>query len=468
MGHCMTEPLRIALAGLGTVGGGVIRLLAANGDLIARRAGRRIEIVAVSARDRNKDRGVDLGGFDWVDDTTALAHHDKVDVVVELVGGSDGPALTLARATGRRDVVFLGEEQRQDVVPPPAVQAQLSPAVVVRRLATHVDHRVDRRRPADHPAARILQAAAVQTGHGLGLVHPVGARIADRKQVADRDVEPDPVVVAAGLQHQHAVARVRAEPVGQDAPGRSRADDDDPSIRRSTAAPAWRLRDGLRGIPGTRPRMTAVGVSARLPAMTPNRTLTAFNTATASENRIHADDVASRFGFTGGLVPGVDVFAYMAHAPVALWGRDWLSEGRIRAKFGKPVYDGDETTVTADEQPDGSLALAVSARGLDCASGTAWRTDDAPAPAILPEGDLPRPDERAAASPGSLPVGLVLGTLKELYFADVGLSHLQNTREDPALFDGGNIANPAYMLRRANYVLSQTVRLGPWIHMESD
>jgi homoserine dehydrogenase len=94
-----TPPLRIALAGLGTVGGGVIRLLAANGDLIARRAGRRIEIVAVSARDRNKDRGVDIGGFDWVDDTTALAHHDKVDVVVELVGGSDGPALTLARAT---------------------------------------------------------------------------------------------------------------------------------------------------------------------------------------------------------------------------------------------------------------------------------------------------------------------------------------------------------------------------------
>jgi homoserine dehydrogenase len=95
----MTEPLRIALAGLGTVGGGVIRLLETNGDLIARRAGRRIEIVAVSARDRSKDRGVDISGFDWVDDTTALAHHDKVDVVVELVGGSDGPALTLARAT---------------------------------------------------------------------------------------------------------------------------------------------------------------------------------------------------------------------------------------------------------------------------------------------------------------------------------------------------------------------------------
>ena len=93
----MTQPLRIALAGLGTVGGGVIRLLDENGALIARRAGRPIEIVAVSARDRSKDRGVDISRFAWVDDTTALASRD-VDVVVELVGGSDGPALTLARS----------------------------------------------------------------------------------------------------------------------------------------------------------------------------------------------------------------------------------------------------------------------------------------------------------------------------------------------------------------------------------
>ncbi|WP_010216125.1 homoserine dehydrogenase [Sphingomonas sp. PAMC 26621] len=94
----MTEPLRIALAGLGTVGAGVIRLLDANGALIARRAGRPIEIVAVSARDRSKDRGVDIERFQWVDDTTSLAQ-SGADVVVELVGGSDGPALTLARAT---------------------------------------------------------------------------------------------------------------------------------------------------------------------------------------------------------------------------------------------------------------------------------------------------------------------------------------------------------------------------------
>ena len=90
-------PLRIALAGLGTVGGGVIRLLETNGALIARRAGRPIEIAAVCARDRSKDRGVDLSRYAWEDDMTLLAERGDIDVVVELVGGADGPALALAR-----------------------------------------------------------------------------------------------------------------------------------------------------------------------------------------------------------------------------------------------------------------------------------------------------------------------------------------------------------------------------------
>ncbi len=93
----MAEPLRIALAGLGTVGTGVIRLLETNRDMVERRAGRAIEIVAVNARDRAKDRGVDLSPYFWVDDMQAMATRADVDVVVELVGGSDGPALTLAR-----------------------------------------------------------------------------------------------------------------------------------------------------------------------------------------------------------------------------------------------------------------------------------------------------------------------------------------------------------------------------------
>ncbi len=95
----MTKPLRIALAGLGTVGGGVVKLLDTNAALIERRAGRAIEIVAVSARDRTRDRGVDLARFEWVDDVASLPSRDDIDVVVELIGGADGPALTLARNT---------------------------------------------------------------------------------------------------------------------------------------------------------------------------------------------------------------------------------------------------------------------------------------------------------------------------------------------------------------------------------
>src|SRR5262249_41698714 len=100
------------------------------------------------------------------------------------------------------------------------------------------------------------------------------------------------------------------------------------------------------------------------------RTLSAFNTATASENKIHDDAVASRFGFTGGLVPGVDVFAYLAHMPMAKWGKDWLSGGFMQARFVKPIYDGDQATVTAEEAGDG-LKLTASARGDLCATGLA-------------------------------------------------------------------------------------------------
>ncbi len=92
-------PLRVGLAGVGTVGAGVVKLLDVNAALIERRADRAIVVTAVSARDRHRERGVALDRFAWVDDATQLCHRDDVDVVVELVGGADGPALTLARAT---------------------------------------------------------------------------------------------------------------------------------------------------------------------------------------------------------------------------------------------------------------------------------------------------------------------------------------------------------------------------------
>jgi homoserine dehydrogenase len=88
----VTPVLKIGIAGLGTVGGGVLRLIQAHGDLLAQRSGRRIVVAAVSARDRHRDRGAKLDGVRWYDDAAALAADPEIDVVVELIGGANGIA----------------------------------------------------------------------------------------------------------------------------------------------------------------------------------------------------------------------------------------------------------------------------------------------------------------------------------------------------------------------------------------
>ncbi len=103
----MPEPLRLGIAGLGTVGRGVVRIVAGHAELLARRAGRPIVITAVSARDRTRDRDVDLSGFAWEGDPVALARRGDIDVFVEVMGGADGPAraATEAAIAAGKDVV---------------------------------------------------------------------------------------------------------------------------------------------------------------------------------------------------------------------------------------------------------------------------------------------------------------------------------------------------------------------------
>lgn len=102
-----SAPLRLGIAGLGTVGVGVLRMLQNNADLISARTGQDIIVTAVSARSKGKDRGVDLSGYAWEDDPVALAKRDDVDVFVELMGGSDGPAKAATEAAlgAGKDVV---------------------------------------------------------------------------------------------------------------------------------------------------------------------------------------------------------------------------------------------------------------------------------------------------------------------------------------------------------------------------
>src|SRR5450432_1330847 len=94
----MTKPLRVGIAGLGSVGASLVRLLRRQQSALAARTGRDIVVTAVSARDRNKDRGVDLNGIAFFENAAALAASDQIDLFVELIGGADGPAYAAAKA----------------------------------------------------------------------------------------------------------------------------------------------------------------------------------------------------------------------------------------------------------------------------------------------------------------------------------------------------------------------------------
>jgi homoserine dehydrogenase len=108
MNSDLSGKIIVGIAGLGTVGAGVVKILEKHGALIAARSGREIEIGGVSARDRNRDRGVDLTPYRWFDNAVDMAAKDSgINLIVELIGGSDGPALALAREALGNGIGFV-------------------------------------------------------------------------------------------------------------------------------------------------------------------------------------------------------------------------------------------------------------------------------------------------------------------------------------------------------------------------
>lgn len=198
------------------------------------------------------------------------------------------------------------------------------------------------------------------------------------------------------------------------------------------------------------------------------RVVEAFNAHSESENKIHDDDVAARYGFRGALVAGVSVFAYIVQLPVRLWGPDWLGAGGISVRFADPVYDGEHVVITGVPEP-GDEELWVEVRGPDGgvrATATARRrvepTDRAvPPPAALPE-------TRPPANPDSLLAGTIFGSLRDRFDPAEAPAYLRSVREDLPVFTEVRYAHPAWLLRCANQVLARNVVLGPWIHVSSD
>jgi acyl dehydratase len=197
------------------------------------------------------------------------------------------------------------------------------------------------------------------------------------------------------------------------------------------------------------------------------REVSAYNSAAASDNKIHDDSVARRFGFRAGLVPGVEVYAYMAHMPVARWGRAWLERGCADCRFWKPVYDGALARITAAEE-SGALTLTVESAGERCATGHASIPSRPPALLIA---DAIRPAEpprdRLPASEESLSHGRALGIVPFAVDRAMLLDYLAEVRETEPLYRAEGLVHPGQILRLANMALVQNVALGPWIHVGS-
>jgi hypothetical protein len=198
-------------------------------------------------------------------------------------------------------------------------------------------------------------------------------------------------------------------------------------------------------------------------------TVKAFNTAKQSENKIHDDRVAQRFGFKGGLVPGVEVYAYMTHLPVALWGRAWVERGTACCRLLKPVYDGDAVAVSASQTTDG-LELYLEANGERCAIGRA-RLPEGPQPAPAAFGSAPVPPDppadRPAAAPATLPVGRWFAIHPFRVSGEEGRQYLSDVRETLPLYEEEGLVHPGSLLHIGNWALRHNVALGPWMHVGS-
>ena len=221
--------------------------------------------------------------------------------------------------------------------------------------------------------------------------------------------------------------------------------------------------------PRIRGRLRAV-----MPERPPEYRVRARNTSSSSENKIHDDAVARRYGFRGGLVPGVTVYAYLTRPLVEAFGAAWLQRGTATVKFVKPVLDGEEVTVAGtetirDAKSVTASLVATTAAGGECATLTATLPAGSPVPVNLAlYRAAPLPAERPAATREHLGSLEVLGTPVDAYDEAAATEYLGGVGDTLPLYRGaGAWVHPAFFLHQANRALSQNVRMGPWIHVGS-
>jgi acyl dehydratase len=208
----------------------------------------------------------------------------------------------------------------------------------------------------------------------------------------------------------------------------------------------------------------------------PEYRVRARNGAAASENKIHDDAVARQYGFGGGLVPGVTIYAYMTRPVMDALGLDWLERGAMTVRLVKPFYEGQIVTVrarvTVASAGGASIEVeAVNDEGEACGVGTASLGPVASAaPAVEDFGVAGLPAERPPATLETLSRISVLGTLESTFDAkEVEAGYLEEVADDLAVYRGPKaVASSGQLIRSANTILASNVRLGPWIHVSSE
>lgn len=210
----------------------------------------------------------------------------------------------------------------------------------------------------------------------------------------------------------------------------------------------------------------------------PGHKVVAKNYAEASENKMHSGDVARRYGYSGGLVPGVGVFAYMTVPVAQALGKQWLGHGTMAGKFLKPLYDGEVATVRSHVSSIDPIRITVSIvndADVLCAVGEASLPDKHAHLEVsrFPFATLPKPGQKLPPKVDALEEDIVLGSLE--FTVDPGHQEgeygnfLDEMQDSLPVYRGPEAAiHPAFLLQKANGLLVQNIELGPWIHTASD
>ncbi|PCJ16724.1 MAG: hypothetical protein COA96_18260 [SAR86 cluster bacterium] len=205
-----------------------------------------------------------------------------------------------------------------------------------------------------------------------------------------------------------------------------------------------------------------------------NMQILALNDAESSENRIHSDDIAAKYGFTGALVSGVNVFGYLTQPMVEAYGEDWLTQGVMDVIFLKPAYQDDLLSIKTDTQNSENhqrhhITSAFNAQGVLLAKLESWRPES-----------LPAINELSSVSGGKNPEPREVIQWDLIHLQQPAAAHLWQPsktdnelrigaqRDTSAIYSGENgFIHPYYLLDSCNKALMRMFILPAWIHTRS-